>query len=259
MSSSGVIEIGPYRFTQQDAVRTIGNLDGLWRHMLDGRISATTDALGADLRARLAMDRELETALNDVWSTLRAASDTLRAEGQMPPKSTGTVAQLNVSKGGVPKLATDAVDVGFRGVIGDVQRVRVHHGRPWQALCIYAAEVLDMFRAEGHPIRPGSVGENITVAGLDWSLVRPGVVLQIGSVVAHVQAYAEPCRSNAQFFTGGDFRRMNIDRGPVSRIYATVLRPGRIETGDPVVLEPDLGTTIEKLTAPTRAGQDSPA
>ena len=259
MSSSGVIEIGPYRFTEQDAVRTIGNLDGLWRHMMDGRVSATTDALGADLRARSAMDRELETALNDVWTTLRAASDTLRAEGQMPALSTGTVAQLNLSKGGVPKLATASVEVGFRGVIGDVQRVRVHHGRPWQALCLYAAEVIDMLRAEGHPIRPGSVGENITVAGLDWSVVRPGVLLQIGGVLAHVQAYAEPCRSNAQFFTGGDFQRMNIDRGPVSRIYATVLRPGRIETGDRVVLEPDLGSTIETLTSPTSGGQVSPA
>jgi MOSC domain-containing protein YiiM len=271
MSSSAVIEIGPYHFTEQDAVRTMSNLDGLWRQMMDRRVSATTDALGAELRARLAMDPELETALNDAWITLRAASDVLRAEGQMPPMSTGTVAQLNLSKGGVPKLATNAVDVGFRGVIGDLQRVRVHHGRPWQALCIYSAEVIEMLRFEGHPIRPGSVGENITVSGLDWSVVRPGVLLQIGGVLAHVQAYAEPCRSNAQFFTGGDFQRMNVDRGPVSRIYATVVRPGRIQAGDRVVLEPDLGSTfgstfgstirstIEDLTAQTKDRRASPA
>jgi MOSC domain-containing protein YiiM len=98
-----------------------------------------------------------------------------------------------------------------------------------------------------------------------------GVLLQIGGVLAHVQAYAEPCRSNAQFFTGGDFQRMNVDRGPVSRIYATVLRPGRIQAGDRVVLEPDLGSTfgstfgstirstIEDLTAQTKDRRASPA
>jgi len=135
-----------------------------------------------------------------------------------------------------------------------VQRMRVHHGRPWQALCIYADEVIDMLRAEGHPIGRGSVGENITVARLDWSQVRPGVLVQIGGVLAHVQAYAEPCNTNAQFFLGGDFNRMNAKVGPVSRVYATVLQPGTIATGDRVVLEPALAGTIEDLTA-----QASPA
>jgi MOSC domain-containing protein YiiM len=116
--------------------------------------------------------------------------------------------------------------------------------------------VIDTLRAEGHPIERGSVGENVTVSGLDWSQVRPGVLLQLGSVLAHVQAYAEPCNTNARFFLNGDFNRMNADRGPVSRVYATVLRPGHITTGDAAVLEPALTGTINELTG-TR--QDSPA
>jgi MOSC domain-containing protein YiiM len=136
-----------------------------------------------------------------------------------------------------------AADEGFRGLTGDVQRVRVHHGRPWQALCIYADEVIEMLRAEGHPIGRGSVGENITVRGLPWEHVRPGVILRLGTVLAHVQAFAEPCATNKAFFIDGEFHRMNANRGPVSRVYATVLGPGRIAEGDAVVLEPT-GATV---------------
>ncbi|MFA6445398.1 MAG: glucose PTS transporter subunit IIA, partial [Sterolibacterium sp.] len=85
-----------------------------------------------------------------------------------------------------------------------------------------AEAVIEALQAEGHPIGRGSVGENITVRGLPWADVQPGVLLRIGTVLAHVQAYAEPCNTNSRFFLGGDFQRMNIDRGPVSRVYATV-------------------------------------
>jgi len=258
-----MIHIGPYAFTEQDALRTIANVGGLWAGLLEGRQSidavAAGDALAERLTATMGLPAgaALETvgakaakalrgspalgeSLTDVWQTLRAATAMLRADGQLPPTQTGTVVQLSSSRGGVPKTAVGMVEVGFRGVVGDVQRVRVHHGRPWQALCLFADEVIDMFRAEGHPIRRGSVGENITVSGLDWAQVRPGVRLRVGTVLADVQAFATPCSTNRQFFVGGDFDRMNADRGPVSRVYATVLQPGRISTGDDIVLEPPM-------------------
>lgn len=271
-----MLTVGPYTFTTQDAVRTLGNLGGLWSSMLHDRASAEAVAMGHELRFRMAaalgitdppdlgtLGRTAAVALQDspalgdvladVWATLRWASDALRADGQLPASTTGSVVQLSASGGGVPKLAVSAVDVGFGGVVGDVQRVRAHHGRPWQALCLYADEVIDDLRAEGHPIGRGCVGENITVRGVPWRDVRPGVLLQIGTVLAHVQAYAEPCNSNRAFFLDGDFQRMNIDRGPVSRVYATVLQPGHIETGDAVILEPAVDGTIEALTVTTTA------
>ncbi len=256
-----MIHIGPYSFTQQDARRTMANLGGLWAALLEGRPSVTATEAGIDLATRLALELSmppgttlaalgqtaanlvgpsptLECVLNDVWFTLESTSQLLRSEGLMPATQTGTAVQLSTSGGGVPKRAVESIEVTHAGVIGDLQRVRVHHGRPWQALCLFADEVIDELRNEGHPIGRGSVGENITVSGLAWADVRPGVVLQIGSVIAHVQAFAEPCATTAAFFVGGDFNRMKIDRGPVSRVYATVLQPGRIDTGDPVVLEP---------------------
>ena len=167
-----------------------------------------------------------------------AAGPALGAAGQLPARAEGVVAQLNRSDGGVPKTPVDRVEVGWRGVQGDRQRSRQHHGRPWQALCIWSTEVIDAFAAEGHPIAPGSAGENITLRGLDWSTVRPGVRLRLGTVLCEVSAWALPCKHNRAWFSDGGFNRMHHDRGPVSRAYATVLEPGTIATGDPAILSP---------------------
>ena len=138
----------------------------------------------------------------------------------------------------MPKAAVPEVAVDWRGVVGDRQAARQHHGRPWQALCLWSREVIDALNADGHRLRPGAAGENITIEDLPWADVRPGVRLRIGTVLCEASAYAEPCSKNAQWFAGGDFRAMHASKGPVSRVYATVLEPGRIATGDPVILEP---------------------
>jgi hypothetical protein len=57
-------------------------------------------------------------------------------------------------------------------------------------------------------------------------------------VLCVVSAYAIPCTHNRAWFIDGDFELMHHDRGPVSRVYATVLEPGSIATGESAVLEP---------------------
>ncbi len=224
-----VHRIGPYEFTETDAERTISNFPALWDEIVLGRDPEVVEALRPDLVG------DTEVVLPRVWSALLAAGPAYRAAGVLPSGS-GTVVQLNRSDGGVPKTSVDEVEVGWRGVVGDRQRTRVHHGRPWQALCLWSAELIEAFAAEGHPIGFGSAGENITVAGLDWADVRPGVRLRIGTVLCEVSAWALPCKHNARWFLDGDVRRMHHERGPVSRAYATVLEPGTVRTGDAVLL-----------------------
>ena len=55
----------------------------------------------------------------------------------------------------MPKQAVDSAEVGLGGHDGDRQRTRKHHGRPWQALCLWSSEVIADLAAEGHPIGPG--------------------------------------------------------------------------------------------------------
>ncbi len=224
--------IGPYTFTETDARKTVGNLDDIWALYAEGRDAGALEPLYPMLTGDLATDLEL------VWAAWSAAGRALRAAGQLPVSSAGRVTQLSVSAGGLPKTPVDQVEVSWKGVAGDRQATRVHHGRPWQALCLWSNEVIEALHAQGHPIAPGLAGENITVAGLAWADVRAGVRLQIGGVLCEVSAYALPCYQNKPWFKDGDFEAMHHERGPVSRVYATVLQPGMIAVGDALVMEP---------------------
>lgn len=151
---------------------------------------------------------------------------------------TGRIHQISVSNGGVPKRAVAIAEVGLRGVIGDHQTDREHHGHPEQALCVWSLEVIDALRLEGHPIEPGFAGENITVAGIDWEQVVPGITLLLGdAVVAPVTFDTKPCAKNAAWFADGNFGRMSHRRHPGwSRMYTSVAAGGTIRVGDPVRL-----------------------
>jgi MOSC domain-containing protein YiiM len=147
----------------------------------------------------------------------------------------GKVVQLSISAGGVPKLPIDAAAVGALGVEGDAQRDKKHHGGPDRALCLWSIERIEALQAEGHPIFPGAAGENVTLSGIDWDGVAPGVRLQIGEVLCEITGYASPCDNNAEWFKEREFVRMSQKVHPGwSRTYARVLEPGLIRTGDPV-------------------------
>ena len=184
-------------------------------------------------------DWALHHAVHASTHGLREVGRTLHELGLGAPTQEGSLERISVSGGGVPKVAVDVADVGDRGVLGDRQAARQHHGRPWQALSLWSAEVIDALRREGHPIEPGAAGENLTVSGVDWSTIRPGTRILAGEVVLDVSSWAPPCSKNARWFVGGDFSRMDHDLHPGwSRAYAWVLEPGRIATGDPLIVEP---------------------
>ena len=162
------------------------------------------------------------------------ACATLRTLGLRAPSTAGEVVQLSASGGGVPKLPVEVGEIDHRGLVGDQQRARQHHGRVWQALSLWSADVIESLQAEGHPIAFGSAGENVTVRGLDWPSIRPGVRLAMGDEVQiEVSAFAVPCQKNARWFAGGDIDRMSQDHHPGwSRVYAWVLQTGTVRAGD---------------------------
>ncbi len=147
-------------------------------------------------------------AVHDGTHHLRDVGRGLALLGAGAPTQQGSIVQVSASNGGVPKAALLQATVGRRGLEGDRQAERRHHGRPFQALCLWSAEVIDDLRAEGHSIRPGAAGENVTVSGIDWTTIRPGVRVQVGSALAEISAFADPCSKNAQWFIEGNFRRM---------------------------------------------------
>jgi MOSC domain-containing protein YiiM len=152
--------------------------------------------------------------------------------------SEGSIFQLSVSDGGVPKLAVREAVLTPAGLEGDRQRDRRYHGGPERAVCLYALERVLELQAEGHPIFPGSVGENLTLVGLDWSRLAPGARLSLGDeALVEVASYTSPCKNIAASFLDGDFKRISQKLRPGhSRLYARVLRPGRLTVGQPVML-----------------------
>lgn len=222
------------RWTDADLRSTLRSAAGLASHVAFGA--------GPDVRAALAPVADLPDDGVDPDAVHRLQHLLLEA-GRLrhagTPTLTGAVAQLSRSGGGVPKTPVDRVRVDRGGLEGDVQGNRRHHGRPWQAVCLWSAEVVDALVVEGHPIGYGSAGENVTVRGLDWSLVTPGALLLAGSALLAVSSYAIPCAKNARWFADGQFRRLSHEAAPgASRVYATVLVEGVVATGDAVVLEP---------------------
>ena len=148
------------------------------------------------------------------------------------------VHQINVSDGGVPKLPVLEATVSNKGVDGDRQRNLKFHGGQDRAVCLYSLELIERLQDEGHPIDPGSSGENLTVSGLDWDQVHPGVRLSIGpEVQLEVTSYTTPCSHNGRWFRDEDFSRMSQKVNPGwSRVYAKVLRGGVVRPGDAVTI-----------------------
>lgn len=108
---------------------------------------------------------------------------------------TGTLYSINVSNGGVPKLARRAAAVLASGVEGDRQRDLEHHGGPTRAVSLYSLELIRALQAEGHPIDVGCIGENLTLAGVPWEHMVPGATLAVGEVQLELTAYAgDPVR-----------------------------------------------------------------
>jgi MOSC domain-containing protein YiiM len=143
------------------------------------------------------------------------------------------VHSINVSNGGVPKHARPACEVRYGGIVGDRQRDRRYHGGPERAVSLYSVELIAALQAEGHAVQPGALGENLTLAGVDWQEMVPGAVLEAGSALLELTSYAAPCSNLRRYFIAGEFKRVAQNRHPGwSRLYARVLREGAISVGD---------------------------
>ncbi|GAB4522801.1 MAG: MOSC domain-containing protein [Anaerolineales bacterium] len=149
------------------------------------------------------------------------------------------LAQINLSQGGVPKRAVQTARIAFLGLEGDQQAHDQVHGGPERAVCLYSLERILALQAEGHPVFPGALGENLTLWGLDWSPVTPGVRLHIGDqVTLEVTRYTTPCKTIQAYFREQHILRIHQEQFPGwSRVYARVLTPGEVCAGMPVSME----------------------
>ncbi len=149
---------------------------------------------------------------------------------------TAHIHQLSRSPGGVPKRAIEEVRLLKSGLEHDWQTNRKYHGGPDRAVCLFPLELIKTLNNEGHPITPGSVGENITTDGVAWSLVVPGAQLELGeSAVIEIVSYTTPCRTIRSAFANESFTRISQKLHPgESRVYARVIAEGLLQRGDAI-------------------------
>lgn len=148
----------------------------------------------------------------------------------------GRVFQINISNGGVPKRAVERADLGAEGLSGDWQSDRQHHGGVERAVCLYSLERILALQEEGHPIFPGSVGENLTMAGVDWTQLAEGTRMRFRSgAEIELTRPTTPCNTISPSFLNGEFSRIAHKIHPGwSRWYARMIQAGEIRVGDEV-------------------------
>jgi MOSC domain-containing protein YiiM len=253
---------GNYKYSGTDAHRTLLSVGSLWQHHLHDverdpivvaqvgqqlceqlihllsqpipklELSETLQTLGETTAQHIdELDpNQVATWLSNLWPTFAKLHN---SDAQnLAKQNIGQVVGIQVSTNSVPKTSITQGTIYYDGLDGDRQMARTHHGRPWQALCIWSDEVISQHAKAGHPITRGSAGENITLSQLDWSAVRPGATLEFGSVKTQVTGYAIPCKKNAQWFSDGDYQRLSHELGAVSRVYCLVTQPGEVAVGD---------------------------
>ncbi|MBU4090766.1 MAG: MOSC domain-containing protein [Alphaproteobacteria bacterium] len=95
-------------------------------------------------------------------------------------------------KTGINKVpVTGPVMVDAYGIVGDAICNGDHHGGEEQAIYIEGAETLDWWAEElGHPLEPGTFGENLVISGIDNRRIAVGDRFIAADVVLSVNTAA---------------------------------------------------------------------
>jgi MOSC domain-containing protein YiiM len=158
---------------------------------------------------------------------------------------TGHIIQINISRGGVPKLPIPEGHVTRLGIEGDSWAHPRIHGGPRQAVLLICAEVVEALAARGYPVFFGALGENFTVRGLDHRQFRVGQRYRLGEAFVELTKIRAPCPTldvygpsikqeiyDKQVKSGDP----NSPRWGMSGLYAQVLQSGTVRPHDIITL-----------------------
>jgi len=155
----------------------------------------------------------------------------------------GTIVQVSLSAGGLPKHAIAGGWLAAEGLVGDRHAHPQIHGGPEKAVLIVAAEVIEAFRQRGYPLFYGALGENLTTLGLDIQGLRIGDELRAGSARLRITKPRGPCK---QLDVYGEALKTEIYDARVkardassplwglSGLYAAVVDEGEAKAGDAI-------------------------
>ena len=176
-----------------------------------------------------------------------------------PPVRAGIRADQKPVKTGIDKRPVDhPVQVRRLGLDGDSICDTVNHGGVDQAVYAYASEDTEWWQEQlagelSFRLRPGSLGENLTLRGVDVTHAVIGEQWQVGGAILQVAVPRIPCSTFASYWDIDQLAKRFIKAGRPGA-YLRVLAEGPVAAGDEVrILErPGHGLTLaETLRALT--------
>ncbi|WOI37887.1 MOSC domain-containing protein [Alteromonas sp. CI.11.F.A3] len=149
----------------------------------------------------------------------------------------------------IVKSAVSQLTVHLDCTDEDQQSNKKLHGGPEKVLHQFSP--LHYFTLRKHfpdgEFEPGSIGENISVDGMDDATVYIGDVWKFGEVVLQVSAPRAPCSKISQRFNIQNLDRFVGERG-ITGWYYRVIKTGVINVGDSVTLVSREGDTVNVQT-----------
>ena len=150
----------------------------------------------------------------------------------------------------LPKLSQDKIEVYSGGAVGDFNFFRFNGYRKIcekknkvydsenRSLLIMSLDIVAKLNEEGWPVKPGDLGENLSIDGAVYSSFESSQKYRAGSALFELTEQANPCKKLAQLHYVGEEKLADFMKTMVGRRgwYAKVLEVGEIKKGDELIL-----------------------
>ena len=157
----------------------------------------------------------------------------------------GTIIQVNVSPGGLPKRPVSGGFITPLGLEGDAHAHPSIHGGPQKAVLLISSELVDELKGRGYPVFYGALGENLTTRGIAVRDLRIGDQIRAGGALLEITQPRGPC--SALHVYGESLKDEIYDaqvrardpsspRWGMSGFYTRVLEPGPVGPGDTITV-----------------------
>jgi len=152
----------------------------------------------------------------------------------------GKVYQINqkpktIGEVGLPKIKVDNTMITLSGIKGDYNNFRKikKNNDPNMSILILCMDVIDELNKEGWPVKPGDLGENITITGINYDDLAPKQKYYIDSALIEITLICDPCSSLKVLPYIGNKRINDFIKTMMNRRgwYAKVLKVGKIKQG----------------------------
>ena len=156
-----------------------------------------------------------------------------------------SVFQINVKPNtpgevGLPKIPIDSGNFSLSGIEGDYNRFRFNkkNNDSDMAIMLISMDIIEELNNEGWPVKPGDLGENLTLANIDYRTIKPGQHYTAGQAELEISIICDPC-SNLNVLPYVDEEKVStFIKTLMNRRgwYARVIKEGLVSSGDPFLL-----------------------